>query len=560
MSMIRLYKAAVNFITREMSLLGDADILPTQEAQLTHFCDSMQSFPRDVEDAGAMYTILDTDSPSHAFTPTQRTRMAHAISIHMRGVAAASVASTDTKNQSHLHQYNYWSNQMWEDAWNMDYSKDQVFSTTIDWYLAIGLRFASDDTVKQSLAMIMAGREQKNTPQQNYDDLHEFKRKLRIKRELYKGDPTFKEFPASPCEFTSLYSDKITYDPVDTRVEVKILQEMTHKDVMPSRSNNKRMNGGPSQTAASSTHRAASPSRESDGVLVSRSAPQRSPTTSHLLQSMARQASDNREFQERMCDYMMNGGRLPDARYEPRSSDIPSLNILDRPPPRNRPAQSFALKDRDPPPQPHPAAETQSSALQDRATPPTTPGKPPDNLQTMIDELQAARLHKKTNAKPRKTDGTPAVTKTKTAKKNYDVDSDAGIDSDSEKQEKSATVNAGDEEGDDEKKDTDDDDIDGVKDTVDTTDDDEEDESEEEESEDDAPPRKKNKRKRQLARQRTGGIKRKKARTRRMTSKRQRGPKRNGVRQRQRVRRCRPPNQMGNAWISSWSRKRKLPR
>ena len=485
MSMIRLYKAAVNFITREKSLLGDVDILPTQEAQLTHFCDSMQSFPRDVEDAGAMYTILDTDSPSHAFTPTQRTRMAHAISTHMRGVAAASVASTDTKNQSHLHQYNYWSNQMWEDAWNMDYSKDQVFSTTIDWYLAIGLRFASDDTVKQSLAMIMAGREQKNSPHQNYDDLHEFKRKLRIKRELYKGDPTFKEFPATPCEFTSLYSDKITYDPVDTRVEVKILQEMTHKDVMPSRSNNKRMNGGPSQTAASSTHRAASPSRESDGVLVSRSAPQRSPTTSHLLQSMARQASDNREFQERMCDYMMNGGRLPDARYEPRSSDIPSLNILDRPPPRNRPAQSFALKDRDPPPQPHPAAETQSSALKDRATPPTTPGKPPANVQTMIDELQAARLHKKATAKVCKKSGTPAATKTKTAKKNYDVDSDAGIDSDSEKQEKSATINAGDEEGDDEKKDTDDDDIDG------DDDDDDEDESEEEESEDDAPPKKK---------------------------------------------------------------------
>ena len=391
--MLKLYNAAATFVLREKTLLGDSDTTPTQEAQVGHFIDSLPSFDRDVEDASSMYHILCAKDPD-AFTVDQRKRIAKAISIHMRGVTAAVVASGDSKNQSHMYQYNYWSNQMWDDAWNKELSKTQIFSSVIGWYIVVGLRFANDETVKQTLAMIGVGRDEKNTPQQNYEDVHTFKRMLRTKRELYKGETTFKDFPESPDEFKRLYPDKLTYEPVKTRVDVTLLRELVHKDVMPSRSNNKNMNGDQSRAASSSQHQNAIAPFEPDTRNGTRPLPQRSPTASHLLQGMQRQGAENREFQERMMQFVMHGGVIPNGMGGTRA---PLLSILGPPaqaalpaPDQHchvqhvqqaRPEPPLALADRVP-------AGGQPVAA---STPSPAPAAAPNNLKSMIDNLHNIR-------------------------------------------------------------------------------------------------------------------------------------------------------------------------
>ena len=423
MSMVKLYTAAANFVAREKSLLGDTDILPTQEAQLGHFVDSVRSFERDVEDASAMYTILDADSPTHAFTSGQRKRIAQAISVHMRGVAAATVSSGDAKNQSHLSQYNYWSNQMWDDAWNKEYSKSQTFSAVIDWYLTIGLRFPSDDTVKQTLAMIGVGRDEKNTPQQNYDDIHEFKRALRVKRELYPGATTFKNFPDTPGEFKLLHADRLPYEPVASRIDYKLLRELVHRDVMPSRSNNRNMNGETARAASSHAHHSASrgvamPPMESDTRLATRTPPQRAGTTSHLLQGMQRQSAENREMQERMFQFIMHGGAMPNAGAGQRRDPVITIfgerahGVQPAPDQSSNSAHHQPLAD-------SVHAGGPSSAP---ANPPKMPDAAPSSLKNMIDNLHLLRSDAKKKPKSKAKKGA--------AKKDIDVDSESVNDDD----------------------------------------------------------------------------------------------------------------------------------
>ena len=202
--------------------------------------------PRDVADSASVQTALLQETS--AFTKEQRVLMSATVASHMSAVPMK--PGGNNKMQSNLHLYNYLTDGAWSVIFSKDYTYDQKMEYIADFLLAIGCRNASDDTVKLAIAIINVGSERSMTPAEAYMHLNGMKTKLEEKRKLKPGSRTAHIFPADPADFLRLYPSVYLEcePPVATRIDDMKLRQMTRKDMMPSRSNNKMLNNQSNST------------------------------------------------------------------------------------------------------------------------------------------------------------------------------------------------------------------------------------------------------------------------------------------------------------------------
>ena len=349
--MLSHYNAAVEYIKNEKAFLGDdhAGVVATSQAQLKHFVDSLPSFDRDVTVSGDLLARIRGDD-SEAFTLDQRRSIASAVSVHMRGVSTGSTPGTnDTKTQTHMFMYKWLPNELWDTLMNAELSQEQVFSAIIDWFLKIGLRFPDDETVKQIIGIMNCCEPQGDHTDaaKNYASVHLFKRRLRAKRDTYGGATTFSVFPEDAEEFETLYPDR--YDePGAPRVSLDLIREMTHKDVMPTRSTNAMLKSGHMDQQLAKPRRGQRTSfggNPSFSQSVNAGTPPTQQQNFHggnMMQQFMQNQQEQRDMQQRMFQYMIGG-----------NSDVP-INIFRTPQPADRSPS---------PPPPAPTSTTGMAAL-----------------------------------------------------------------------------------------------------------------------------------------------------------------------------------------------------
>ena len=172
--MLSHVQAAVAFAQQEARLLGRTD-RSTLDAQVQHFINVLPTYDRNIEESTALFKYLEGDA-AKVFSKELRMSIASAVSAHMKALVGS--GNVNSKLQTHKFQYNYWPPSLWDIAWSTEISRDKKFAAIIEFNFKIGLRFPDDTTIKQTIAMINAGKPQVDSNQaENYDAVHAMKEK-----------------------------------------------------------------------------------------------------------------------------------------------------------------------------------------------------------------------------------------------------------------------------------------------------------------------------------------------------------------------------------------------
>ena len=104
--------------------------------------------------------------------------------------------------------------------------------------------------VNAAIAIAHAGLDHRYSPEENYEEINRFKKRITIKKDLYKPERSFVEFPRDFKDFDRVYPNRFEA-PSATRVKNQVLKEMMHKDNMPTRSTNFAIDTPPSLSTPS---------------------------------------------------------------------------------------------------------------------------------------------------------------------------------------------------------------------------------------------------------------------------------------------------------------------
>ncbi len=146
-----MLKASFAFIDASIAAGTNGDRL----SKLTH--DQLQSLKanigrmsNDLNDATCAIALITDTCP---FDAEQRAELVAAMQTTVS--VGARVCSADSKNQEHLHTYNYYTESIWHAILNTP-DDEELFKTLIDFFHKIGLRYPSEPTKKVVIATILA--------------------------------------------------------------------------------------------------------------------------------------------------------------------------------------------------------------------------------------------------------------------------------------------------------------------------------------------------------------------------------------------------------------------
>ena len=217
----------------------------SQSAIMQHFITCLRSMPQDVHDSSSVQGALAVATT--AFTDDQNRSMATAVSAHMCQHSNVPSSSGNAKPQSCPFYYNYLNDTAWTVAKCKEYSWDMKMEWFADYSLALGLRNATDETVKIIISILQLSSERIMSPDDADAEVHSFKRKLEAKRQLVPGVQTMMVFPSDPSEFMVINPGihHVNDPPVLPRLDVARIRQATRRDVMPTRATNRSLRGSP---------------------------------------------------------------------------------------------------------------------------------------------------------------------------------------------------------------------------------------------------------------------------------------------------------------------------
>ena len=139
--------------------------------------------------------------------------------------------------QTNVHCHHYLN----DTAWSVVYDKSFTWETKTEWFidlfLALGLRHATDDTIRVLLAILMIGHGRELTPDEAYAEVHDLKGKLAGKRNLNNDKPTMFVFPQDPSVFMQMHPGVYRENdpPVASRIDDIKIRNMIRPDLIPTR-------------------------------------------------------------------------------------------------------------------------------------------------------------------------------------------------------------------------------------------------------------------------------------------------------------------------------------
>jgi hypothetical protein len=237
--MLVLYQSSVRYIAAESALLGDgfAGLANSQQSRVHHFLDTLTKKEPDVDDAQNCLVELAKDTP--AFSSDQRKIMGDAISTFMRQMSPISTHSTKQQHCPNIH--NMWTDELWMAFVSKDISWDRKMEMAATFIIdVLGLRRPNDATVKNIVATLEQCHQREMTPNEAYTEVHAFKTKVSMKREMMPGPIPIMQYPNEVADFLKLFPKSYEADkpPVPSRIDIDVIRQRMRKDVMPTRNSN----------------------------------------------------------------------------------------------------------------------------------------------------------------------------------------------------------------------------------------------------------------------------------------------------------------------------------
>ena len=192
-------------------------------------CDQLQSLKtnigrmsNDLNDATCALALIADTCP---FDAEQRAELVDVIQTTLS--MGAHACNADSKNQEHLHTYNYYTESIWNVILNTP-DVEEVFKTLINLFHKIGLRYPSEPSKKVVVATIMAARRKAVSHHGAWCMLKQFTRLNNTMRKTRKDQAlTMHAFPYAVADFQRLYPHAYDEDapPVDCRLDPQLIKD-----------------------------------------------------------------------------------------------------------------------------------------------------------------------------------------------------------------------------------------------------------------------------------------------------------------------------------------------
>ena len=239
------------------------------------------------------------------FTAAQRRDLAQAVASHSRTDQPATAALESNRDvQDHMYVYNYMTDNIWKYVMNLDHDLQSVLNELVSFcQSALGLIKVSDDTARVIVATALRARGETLNPVLAKAKIDMVKLIMKNLRKANHPYATFKTFPASPVDFTNVYTNRYPTGeaPVPCPIDTQGIVDMCRPDVLPCRKTATSLGKAP----ATDTHALAVLPRSGSGS---------SPPQQNDMQQMM--AAMLQQMMQRMgCAPPAASEPIPDMRY-----------------------------------------------------------------------------------------------------------------------------------------------------------------------------------------------------------------------------------------------------
>ena len=240
-AMLNLYVQSVKYIEQEARLLGaqHPGIVASITARLKHLHEQIAS--QDVGEVDAHDLMEELNKECSCFSQQQRAALGDTLSLRVRNPSAS---TRDYEAAAHQHNA-----QLLEPAhvgyiplerksWNLMLEEAASFLVEV-----LGLRSPNDEAVKNILATILIAQGKELDPDSAYDEFHGFRGKVANKRDLLPAPKHYMEYPLDPQEFCRAHPQAYPAEgpPIESLIAFAQIRDRMRRDVMPTRSTNRRL-------------------------------------------------------------------------------------------------------------------------------------------------------------------------------------------------------------------------------------------------------------------------------------------------------------------------------